>query len=174
MPRAAVIALGSVLMSDDGLGSVVLGLLASRYDFPDEVELLDLGTPGPDLGDYMRDLDGVIVVDTVQARGRPGELKTYRRDEILAPGVPLRMSPHDPGLAEAILTLDLEGSGPREALLVGVIPALVELGTELSPPVAEAIPGIEREVLRELERLGLPATEKAVPDRPDLWWRRGS
>jgi len=43
MPRVAVIALGSVLRGDDGIGSLVLERFEARYEFP--LELERLGVP---------------------------------------------------------------------------------------------------------------------------------
>ena len=46
MGQVSIIGLGNVLMGDDGLGPTAVMQLAAEYDFPEEVKLLDLGTPG--------------------------------------------------------------------------------------------------------------------------------
>jgi hydrogenase maturation protease len=84
------------------------------------------------------------------------------------------MSPHEPGLREALFTMEFQGGGPREALLVGVIPARVELEIGLSPPVAAAVPGAVAEVVRTLRRFGVELRPRAAAARPDLWWERAS
>lgn len=170
-PRVAVVGLGNVLMGDDGLGPTVVRTLAAEYDLAPGVSAEDLGTPGLDLTPFVADLDALVIVDTVNATGMPGEVCCYRRDEILAHAPQPRLSPHDPGLKEALLTLEFGGRAPQEVLLVGVIPASVERGTDLSRAAAEAVGGALRCVLDELERLGVPARRKDVPERPDLWWR---
>ena len=166
-----VVGLGNVLMGDDGLGPTVVRTLEAGFDFPPEVTVLDLGTPGLDLTPYLAGRDAVIIVDTVNATGQPGELRTYRRDELLAHAPGPRVSPHDPGLKEALLTLEFAQDAPREVLLVGIIPASVDRGTELSAAVATAIGPAVAAVLGELDRLGAPAVRKADPVEPDLWWR---
>jgi hydrogenase maturation protease len=45
--RIGVLGVGNVLMGDDGIGPFVLKILESRYEFPPNVVLHDLGTPGP-------------------------------------------------------------------------------------------------------------------------------
>ncbi len=168
--NVGVFGLGSVLMSDDGVGPSVVHRLAAACDFPPGVELLDLGTPGPHLHPHFENRDAVILIDTVRADGEAGEVRLYRRHDLAAGGGP-RVGPHDPGLGEALATLEVLGQAP-EFLLIGVIPARLEAGTELSPEVERALPAIEGQVLAELERLGFEATPRAEPREPDLWWMR--
>lgn len=153
-PRVKVLGLGNVLMGDDALGPWVLHHLESLYEPPDGVTLEDLGTPGLDLVPHLSDADVAILVDTVKAAGPPGTLRVYRRDEILAHAPQARVSPHDPALVETLLTLDFSGSGPREVVLVGIVPGSVEKGTRLTPAVSAAVAVAVDAVVRELEGLG--------------------
>ncbi len=171
--RIGVIGLGNVLMGDDALGPYTVRTLESVYNLPTSVSLLDLGTPGPDLADYIRDFEAIIVVDTLRADGLPGEVRTYRRPEIVSAPISPRISPHEPGLREALLTSELTGDGPGEVLLVGVIPSSVSAGTGLSPAVFAAHPRVRKIVLGELERLGAPAEERVQPEPADIWWESG-
>jgi hydrogenase maturation protease len=168
--KIAVLGLGNVLMGDDGLGPYVAAVLSASYEFGPGVSVLDAGTPGLDLIPYISGLDVLILVDTVRAGGSPGELRLYRREQILAMPAGPRLTPHDPGFKEALQALEFEGTAPREVLLVGVIPEHVARGVELSGAVREAVPKVEAEVLRELERLGKHACRRARPLTPDLWW----
>jgi len=170
--NVAVLGLGNVLMGDDALGPTVVKVLEAEYEFPPGVSVQDLGTPGLDLTPYLAGLRAAIVVDTVRAGGAPGEVRLYRRDEILKNPPQPRLSPHDPGLKEALLTVEFSGSGPREVLLVGVIPAGVETGVGLSPAVQGAVRSAAAAVVTELARLGVAPSARAVPDPLDLWWER--
>lgn len=170
--NVGILGLGSVLMGDDALGPYVVELLASRWSFPDGVSLLDAGTPGPDLVDHLVGLEGVIVVDAVRSVGVPGELRLLRRDELLALPPSARVSPHDPDLQQALLTAELAGGGPEEVLLVGVVPARVELGTGLSPEVEGVLPLVETVVVAELRRLGIEPSGRPRPEAPRIWWER--
>jgi len=176
--RIGIIGLGSVLMGDDALGPYAVELLASRWRLPPEVSLLDAGTPGPDLVDYLIDLDAAIVIDTVRGPagvGGPdpaGSIRLYRREEVMAWPTSPRTSPHDPDLRQALLTAELAGWGPTEVLLVGVVPERVELGTELSPAVRESLGAVESVVVAELRRLGAEPERRALPRGADIWWER--
>lgn len=176
--RIGILGLGSVLMGDDGLGPYAVELLAAHWRLPPEVSVLDAGTPGPDLGDYLIDLDAVIVVDTVRVGGRPalpsrpGQLRVFRKDEVMALPTAPRLSPHDPDLRQALLTCELAGRAPAELLLVGVVPDRVELGTELSAPVRAALPAVEAVIVAELRRLGVEPARRERPAEPAVWWQR--
>jgi hydrogenase maturation protease len=167
-----VLGLGNVLMRDDALGPFVIQTLLARYRFPERVSVQDLGTPGLELTPYLEHQDAVIVLDTVKADGPPGEVRLYRREALLRHPPAQRISPHDPGLKETILTLELHDAAPREVLVVGVVPELVDHGIGLTPAVRAAVPAVEAEVLRELDRLGCAAEPLAAPREPDIWWER--
>jgi len=169
-PRAAVLGLGNVLMGDDALGPTVIAHLLAAHDFPAGVAVSDLGTPGLDLHPHLAGAEALIIVDTVRAEGQPGELRLYRKDAILRHPPGPRVSPHDPGLKEALLSLQFAGEEPREVLLVGVIPAQSEPGAGLSEPVAGAVAAACDAVLAELARLGHAVARRSEPAAPDLWW----
>lgn len=162
--------MGSVLMQDDGFGPFAVRMLLARYDFPQEVMAEDLGTPGLHLTPVMESLEGVIIIDTVKAEGEVGDVRLYRRETLMRLPAGPRASPHDPGLHETLLMLDMAGRSPREFLLVGVIPGPVQAGTEISASVRTALPEVERVVLTELSRLGHKVTKRDPPAAPDLWW----
>ncbi len=167
-----VVGIGSVLMGDDGIGPYAVELLDAEWALAPEVSLQDAGTPGPELVQFLMDKGAVIVIDTVRAAGKPGELHFYRRDEVMRMPTAPRLSPHDPDLRQALLTAELAGRAPEEVLVVGVVPGKVELGTELSPEVRSALPAIGSAVRAELDRLGHPAARRAHPRRPRIWWER--
>jgi hydrogenase maturation protease len=165
-----VVGLGNVLMGDDAFGPWVIQVLLAGHVFPEAVSVQDLGTPGLDLAPWVTDLEALVLVDTVRAPAPPGTLRLYRRDDILRHPPQTRLSPHDPGLKEALLTAEFAGRAPREVLLVGAVPERTEMGVGLSEPVRRAVQPAAEEVLRELERLGRPASRREPPERPGIWW----
>jgi len=168
--RIAVLGLGNVLMGDDALGPYAVQVLEAEYELPAQVRVLDVGTPGLDLQPYIVDLDVLILVDTVTSTGEPGELRTYRKDEILRHPPQPRLSPHDPGVKEALLTAEFEGTAPAEVFLVGVIPASTAMRTGLSPAVQAAVPRAVEAVIEELSRLGVRSVRRPQPRALDIWW----
>lgn len=165
-----VLGLGNVLMSDDGFGPYVARVLEASYEFPAGVEVIDVGTPGLDLTPYLLNTDVVIFIDTVTASGAPGDIRVYDRSDILKYPPQARTGPHDPALKEALLTVDAAGAGPKAVWLIGVIPGFVATGVWLSLAVAAAVPPVVQKVIEELDRRGVPAIPRAVPQKPHIWW----
>ncbi len=169
-----VLGLGNVLMGDDAAGPWVVELLRAGWHLGPGVSAVDVGTPGLDLVPFLAGARAIVLVDTVKSKGEPGELRLYRRDEILkhAPGP--RTSPHDPGVKETLLYLDFAGDGPEEVLLVGIVPGRVEKGLELTPAVEAALPAALEAVVAELGRLGCAVERRPDPARPRPWWAAGT
>lgn len=161
-------AVGNVLMGDDGLGPHVLKLLEARYEL--DVAIFDAGTPGLDLTLFLDGFDAIVAIDALKAKGAAGEVRTYRKEQLVEGGLPVVMSPHEPTLREALMRLKLLGRGPSEVFLVGAIPEKVETGPGLTAAVQRAIPEIEQQVVRELRRLGAKVAPRAKPLQPDIWW----
>lgn len=167
-----VFGLGNVLMGDDSLGPTVIAHLVAGYEFSDDVHVEDLGTPGLDMHPHLAGRKALILVDVVKSEGDPGELRLYRKDQILkhAPGV--RVSPHDPGVKEALLALQFADDDPEEIFLVGVIPEVVGHDLGMTDTIRAAVGPALEAILEELERLGQPATPRESRPDPDLWWEK--
>ena len=157
-------------MGDDSVGPYILKILESRYEFPAEVVLDDLGTPGIGITCFFSDYHAVILIDAVCASGRPGELKLYRKDQLVNIPIQMRVSPHDPALVEALLFAELSGICPKDVLLVGLVPESCELGCVMSPAMIEAIEPALRAIMVELQRFHIVPRLRATPIAPSIWW----
>lgn len=172
MTKVAVVGLGNILVGDDAFGPYAVRQFDARYDVDHDVDVQDLGTPGLDLAPHLDGLDALIVVDTVSSDAPPGTLRLYRKAELLAKPTPSRTNPHQPGVKETLLMLELEGEAPAEVLLVGVVPERMETGVGLSDALRNAVPRALEQVAEELARLGHPAAPREVARDPDIWWER--
>lgn len=173
-PRVLVIGLGNVLVGDDGFGPFVVRTLAARYELPHGADIVDLGTPGLDLAPHIAGTDALIVIDTVTG-GAPGVVRCYRKEDLLARAPLPRTNPHQPGLVDTLLLLELQDLAPADVLLVGAVPARYDTGAPLSAAVRAAVSDAVSLVVCELERLGYAPLPRAQPQTPDIWWEeRGS
>jgi hydrogenase maturation protease len=170
--RIGVLGIGNVLMGDDGVGPYTVKQLEARYEFPEHVELQDVGTPGLGITSVFSEYDAVILIDAVNAKKNPGEVKVYRKDELVQVPVKQRISPHDPALVEALLFAELSGKCPKEVLLVGVVPEACELKCGLSAAVLAGVEAAIGVVVVELEQLGAAVKLKARADVPRIWWEK--
>ncbi len=155
MSRYAVLGLGNRLETDEALGAIIVerlrtepALLASLPD-PGSVEVIDGGTVGLGLLPYLMGLDGLVVVDVINADREPGTLidlegsSLIRHDQV--------MSVHDLGAGELLGALHVLEAWPRRVRVVGLEPHLIGLGLELSRPVAAGVPAVLAAVAAHLE-----------------------
>jgi hydrogenase maturation protease len=142
-------------MSDDGVGVRVVQRLAERQ-FPPAVVLLDGGTLGLDLLPRLEGVQRLLVVDAVETGGGPGTLVRLTGDDIPL-ALETKVSPHQMGLKDLLAVAFLQGFAPAEMVLLGVQPASIEMGTDLSPEVAGRLDELEGQVLRQLDAWGAGA-----------------
>lgn len=174
MNKVLVAGLGNVLMGDDGIGPFVIRRMESQYDFPENVELADLGTPGFDLPVYLSSARAVILVDSARLDGEAGSIRLFRKSDVFRDPPRTRLDPHSPALKESLFFVEQIGQMPSDFLLVGVQGSRFDLGTGLSVSVRETVPHVIDAVLRELHRLNSPAYAAKRPRRPGIWWDSSS
>ncbi len=166
----AVVGLGNVLLGDDGFGPWVIERLRARWDAPPDVAFIDAGTPGLHLVSHLAGRDHVILVDTVASKGEPGDLRFYRGEALRRLTPKPRVSPHDPALVEALGIADLAGEAPQDVLLVGAIPRSVEVETQLTAELEQAVIAAEAAVIAALDKLGVVLRPRDSPQlEPPLW-----
>jgi hydrogenase maturation protease len=165
-----VLGLGNVLMGDDALGPWVVEELLAGWEFPRNVSVVDVGTPGLDLTPYLAHADTILLVDTVHSDGPPGTIKIYTLEQLLARPPQPRTSPHDPGLTEALFALAFEGSGPKGVILVGVVPGPVGKGIGLSPAVRAAVRPAAEKIVEFLTLFGAAPRPRASGLQAAPWW----
>jgi hydrogenase maturation protease len=175
MARISVVGLGNVLMGDDAFGPYVAQLLDGWYEFPEDVQVVELGTQGLDLTPWVRGSEALIVVSSIHHGGAPGELRTLRRDDVMDRELPvrepaLRNSPYEPGVRSLMLTLEFTGGAPRDVWVVGPMVESVELIGRLTDPVQEALPRAVDEVLGILRSLGVEPKPRELRRAVKPWW----
>jgi hydrogenase maturation protease len=172
MARVVVMGIGNVLNSDDGLGPFVARTFQGGWDLAGDAEVLDAGTPGLDLISLLHGVEAAVFIDAVRDQGAPGDVKRYDRTGIVKGGAKTVMSPHEPGLRDALLTMELHGGGPADVTLWGSIPGSIEMGTSLTHAVRGSVPKIIEGLLGDLRRLGVEVRKLETPRDPNIWWER--
>jgi hydrogenase maturation protease len=140
MARTAIFGIGNILLGDDGVGPAVARYIDTHFTLDDNVIVEDLGTPSLSLPGYMTGYDLVVFVDAVASDQPPGTVLHFTRDEIKAVEPGIRISPHEPSINDALILLDFAGTGPRDVVLIGIVPETLDSGLTLSARVAAAVP----------------------------------
>jgi hydrogenase maturation protease len=144
-----VIGLGNPLMRDDGIGLALLAGLMRRGPFVPEPLFVDGGTWGMNLLPTIEDAERVLFLDAVNAGAAPGTAVRLGRDS-LPRWLGHKLSPHQIDLKEVLALAELRGRLPADAVVVGIQPERVEMGTDLS---AEARAGLEPALALAVETL---------------------
>ncbi len=149
-----MLGVGNILLSDDGVGVHAIRRLQEVAQLPEEVQVLDGGTKGMDLLQYLDGVSHLIIVDAVETGGPPGTLARFTGDEVPAYLAP-KMSPHEIGLPDMLFAARLRDIYPEEVVVWGMQPETTEVGLELSPPVAAQVDALVERILGELRGWGI-------------------
>jgi hydrogenase maturation protease len=148
LKRTLILGLGNILLQDEGVGVRVVEAMRD-VPTPPGVDLLDGGTAGLSLLELMEGYDRVIVVDAVEAGAEPGAIFKFRPEDLAAmPNVQLT-SFHQVGLMDVLQLAESMGQRP-EVVIIGVQPASLNWGTDLTPQLKDAVPRVIESVLREI------------------------
>ncbi|MGA3099972.1 MAG: hydrogenase maturation protease [Bryobacteraceae bacterium] len=147
----AIVGVGNLLLSDDGAGVHAIRGLRRDSRVGSVARLIDGGVVGTNLLAEVCGCERLLIVDAVDAGLPPGA--TVRMD-FSGPDPPRidTRNTHQLGIPGLLDDLRLLGQAPRQVVLVGVQPAAMGWGTELSPEVAGALPVVFAEVVRQLDR----------------------
>jgi hydrogenase maturation protease len=147
--RILILGVGNLLLSDEGVGVHVAQRMMTM-DMPPEVQVVEGGTDGFGLVNVIIEADRMILIDAVKGGGEPGSIYRFEIED--CPPYPdiFKTSIHQISILEVINLSSLIGSTPRTTI-IGIEPASMEMGMNLSPVVAAKIPTVIRMVQEEVE-----------------------
>lgn len=148
-----ILGVGCILFSDEGFGVRVIEAIQERYEFPDNVLVVDGGVLGINLLGVISKPDHLIVVDAIRNKGKPGDL--YRLEgEAIPERIRAKNSLHQVDFLEALTLCQALDKVP-ETVILGVEPEDIEtLSIELTAATQSKVDPIIDKVLSEIKRLG--------------------
>ncbi len=153
-----VLGIGNLLWADEGFGVRMVEALHERYIFSEDVRLVDGGTQGLYLVQYVQSARKMLVFDALDYQLQPGEVKLVRNDDVPNFLHAKKMSLHQSGFQEVLATAKLTGKYPEEILLIGVQPLDMEdYGGSLTPPVKAQVAHCMDLAVAALEGWGVKA-----------------
>jgi hydrogenase maturation protease len=170
MKKIRICGVGSVLLGDDAVGPYTARWIAANYEFGDNVEVEDLGTPGLDLIAYMTGIDVLILIDSVDNREPAGTVTVYDKAAITRHRPAVRLDPHSPCITESIFVAEMAGDGPEDVYLIGVTGEQLEVGAPLSDSVRNAVPLVVEKALQRVTMHGGIFQKREVPADAHIWW----
>lgn len=138
MPKTLILGVGNYLLSDDGLSVHVLERLSQTERLPEEIEVVDGGTCGLDLLQFLEGITNLIIVDAVNAGKEPGTIIRLSGEQVPA-YLSMKISPHDIGLPDLLATAKLRDLYPPHVVVLGIQPESLAVSVDLSPSVASKV-----------------------------------
>lgn len=159
LPHIMILGIGCVLLRDEGFGVKVIHEIDRRYEFPENVELMDGGVLGVNLLGFISQADRLIVVDAIRNKGKPGDLYRLTGDAI-PERIRAKNSLHQVDFLEALTLCHALDKVP-ETVIIGVEPEDIDTcSIELTPIVRNQIDPVIDKVLAELDRLDVTYRKK--------------
>ncbi len=150
--KIAILGIGNLLLSDEGFGIHVINFLDENYNFPEKVIVQDGGTAGIYMAPLLEICDPVLVIDAVNLDDEPGTFHHFSLEQVQAGNINMRLSPHQLGLLEVIDICRLRDSAPEHMEFFCLVPARMDTGLQLSPPVQAKVADVAAMVIKSCNK----------------------
>ena len=161
-----VLGIGNVILQDEGFGVRVVEYLASHYDFPENVQLVDGGTLGIELTQYVTGTQRLLVIDSINGGAEAGALFRFE-DEAVMEHFQDKLSAHEVGIQDVLALLSVTGRRIPKVVVIGAQPYELGAGVGLSSQMERLLPLMAERAVKELAAWGIVPREKAVHNRMD-------
>ncbi len=147
--KTLILGVGNYLQQDDGLSVHTIERLLNDERLPEDVNVVDGGTCGLDLLQYLEGVQNLILLDAIHANREPGTIIRLTGEEVPA-YFAMKISPHDIGLPDLMATAKLRDLYPEQVVVLGIEPETIDFGIELSPTVAAQIDNFIDQIVEEI------------------------
>lgn len=154
-----ILGVGNVILRDEGFGVRVAEYLDAHYDFPESVQVIDGGTLGIELTQFVTGTRRLLVIDSINGHAAPGTLFRFEDDAVME-HFQDKISAHEVGIQDVLALLAVTGKKIPEVVVIGAQPYDVEAGVELSEKMRALVPEMARRALAELAAWGIAPAEK--------------
>lgn len=151
-----ILGIGNILWADEGFGVRAVEALHQQYSFPDNVCLMDGGTQGLYLLQYVQMARQLLILDAVDYGQAAGTLAVAYNEQVPSFMGAKKMSLHQTGFQEVLAAARLTGKFPTSSVLIGIQPKTLEdYGGSLTDLVKAQIPVALERALAELAKWGI-------------------
>ena len=158
---------GNILWADEGFGVRAVESFHAKWEAPEGVEVIDGGTLGYFLSEYIENTDHLLVFDCCELHEPPGTLRVITGENI-RPWLATKVSAHQAGLNDLFANAMLLGRYPAHVTVIGCQPEVLEdYGGSLSKTVAAAVAPALEAASRQLADWGIALSERPEGSRPD-------
>jgi hydrogenase maturation protease len=163
-PAIVVLGIGNLLWADEGFGIRCVELLQRRYEFADNVQLIDGGTQGVYLVHHVQGADRLLIFDAIDYGLPPGTMKIVEDADVPKYLGAKKMSLHQTGFQEVLALAQLTENYPERVVLIGCQPEeLEDYGGSLRPSVRAAMEPALQQALGYLSAWGAEPVLRTTP-----------
>jgi hydrogenase maturation protease len=147
-----VIGIGNILMKDEGIGIHVINTLINKdLHHNQDIEIIDGGTAGLGMLEYMKDKQKVIIIDAIDFKQPPGSLYRFNYSENDSYKKADKYSVHQIDVIDTIHILHTVYNHYPEIVIMGMQPFEIELEMNLSENAQEKLKELTDLVMKEIE-----------------------
>lgn len=160
----AVVGVGNVLFTDEGVGVYASKYLEANYSFSKGVDIIDGGVLGFRLMPFFQDYDYVILIDTISIEDEAGSIYKLPKDAMLGLGS-YRKTAHEVEVVE-MLEICTFLDKCADVTVIGMIPEDIEtVACSLTPKLVANFDEYIKTILDTLNSIGATYTkqEKQIP-----------
>ncbi|NIA02626.1 MAG: HyaD/HybD family hydrogenase maturation endopeptidase [Planctomycetia bacterium] len=168
MKQILILGIGNILWADEGFGVRTVEHLNTHYQFYDNVTLMDGGTQGVYLVQYVEEADILVVFDAIDYGLKAGEMKLIEGEDVPKYMGAKKMSLHQTGFQEVLMMADMLDRYPQHLLLVGVQPVeLEDFGGSLREQTRKQIEPAINAAIEWLKQFDIFAEKRKTPLAPE-------
>jgi hydrogenase maturation protease len=159
-----ILGIGNILWADEGFGVRCVETMNARYEFDDNVRLMDGGTQGLFLLPWVSSVSRLLIFDAIDFGLDPGEFRIIRDDDVPQYMGAKKMSMHQTGFQEVLASARLLRDRPQRLALIGVQPErLDDFGGSLRAGTRKRIPEAIACACELLNEWGVLMRERETP-----------
>lgn len=159
-----VLGIGNILWADEGFGIRCVEAMNARFEFDDDVRLMDGGTQGLFLLPWVCRASRLLIFDAIDFGLAPGELRVIRDDDVPQYMGAKKVSMHQTGFQEVLMSARLLRDVPQQIALIGVQPEqLDDYGGSLRASVRQRIPEAVDRACALLRQWGVSVRQRSAP-----------
>ena len=164
--EVTILGIGNVILRDEGFGVRVAEYLDKHYEFPETVQIVDGGTLGIELTQYVTGTEKLLVIDSINGGAEPGTTFRFHNDDVME-HFQDKLSAHEVGIQDVLGLLTVTGHKIPDVAVIGAQPYDVEAGVELSEGMMALLPQMVEQALTELKNWGIEPVKRDKVDDMD-------
>lgn len=145
-----VLGLGNPLMSDEGIGVLLVNRLSELSENYPEADFVDAGTGGLNLLHLFEGREKAILVDCANMEEEPGTINKFTPVQVKSVKQLAHQSLHEQDILKIIKMAKTLDQCPKEIVIFGIQPEQVSLGQTLSNELEQKIDDYISMICKEL------------------------